>query len=75
MNKKRDELQNKVAFSIRNVNIMMRRLAEKSPAKKQVDSATGMHGYVMCYLSEHEGEDVFQRDVEKKFSIRRSTAT
>ena len=34
-----------------------------------------MQRWVIGYLSEHEGKDVFQRDLEEEFSVRRSTAT
>lgn len=40
-----------------------------------LENVTGTHGYVICYLMARDGEDVFQRDLEKRFSIRRSTAT
>lgn len=37
--------------------------------------ATPMQGRVIKYLCEHRDGDLFQRDVEQYFSIRRSTAT
>lgn len=39
------------------------------------DELTGMQALIIKYLFEHESEEIFQRDVEKKFDIRRSTAT
>lgn len=75
-----NEVENKkktLSYAIRTVNILVRRNIENSELKKQFDNATGMHGYIMAYLNECERQkkDVFQRDVEKRFSIRRSTAT
>ena len=75
-----NEVENKkktLSYMIRTVNILIKRNIENSELKKQFDNATGMHGYVIAYLNECERkiEDVFQRDVEKRFSIRRSTAT
>ena len=34
-----------------------------------------MQGWVIDYIYDHRTEDVFQRDIEKEFEIRRSTAT
>lgn len=53
----------------------MRRHAEKSETKKYVESVTGVHGWVIGYIYMNSDKDVFQRDLEAKFSIRRSTAT
>ena len=40
------------------------------------DIPTGMQGMIIHFLVEHEGKrDVFQRDLETVFSMRRSTAT
>ncbi len=36
---------------------------------------TAVQGWVIKYLCEHEGCDVFQRDLESAFSVRRSTMT
>lgn len=34
-----------------------------------------MHGYLLRYLYENQERDVFQRDIEKAFSISRSSVT
>jgi len=34
-----------------------------------------MHGWIIGYLYDHQENDIFQRDFENEFSIRRSTAT
>ena len=64
-----------LGIALRTVNILMKRNMENSPIIKEMDHATGMHGYIIGYLKRHENEEIFQRDVEKHFSIRRSTAT
>ena len=65
----------RLLFLLRNIHILIKRDVENSEARKELDNVTGTHGYVICYLMSHDGEDVFQRDIEKRFSIRRSTAT
>lgn len=39
------------------------------------DSTTPVQGWIVRYLYEHKDEDVFQRDLEARFSVRRSTMT
>lgn len=34
-----------------------------------------MHGWAVAFLCEHRDRDIFQRDIEEEFHIRRSTAT
>ncbi len=65
----------KLLFLLRNIYILIKREVENSDARKELDNVTGTHGYVICYLMGRDGEDVFQRDIEKRFSIRRSTVT
>lgn len=40
-----------------------------------IDEITLMHGWIMKYLYENRGHDIFQKDIEKTFSIGRSTVT
>lgn len=43
---------------------------------KECDNLTGTHGFILGYLAEmSDKQDVFQKDVEKRFDIRRSTAS
>ena len=70
MNSNRD-----VGFVIRTLSNLIKRKIDNSGAKKDVDSLTGTHGWVIGYLCHNMDHDVFQRDLEEKFSIRRSTAT
>lgn len=39
------------------------------------DGVTAYHGRIIGYLFERRSEDVFQRDIESRFGIRRSTVT
>lgn len=64
-----------LSMSLRKINIGIRRLMDKCEVKRQIDNVTGTHGYIVGYLKSRDGEDVFQRDVEKQFSMRRSTAS
>ena len=46
-----------------------------STTRSYVDSLTGTHGWVIRYLYENKDNDIFQRDIEKTFGVRRSTVT
>ena len=46
-----------------------------SATRSYVDSLTGTHGWVIRYLYENRDNDIFQRDIEKTFGVRRSTVT
>lgn len=39
------------------------------------DTLTAMHGWAISYLCEKQDKDVFQKDFEREFSIRKSTAS
>lgn len=64
-----------VGFEIKTVHNLLKRNFESLPVHKKLSNLTGMQRWVIGYLSEHEGNDVFQRDLEEEFSVRRSTAT
>ena len=53
-----------LGFRMRGLSHQLRRLADKSPAKAQMEHVTGTHGWVIGYLYEHRNEE-----------MRRSTAT
>ena len=40
-----------------------------------VSTATGKNAWIIGYIAEHGDMDVFQRDIEEDFSIRRSTVS
>ena len=64
-----------IGFAIRTLSILIKRYIDGSATKQYVDNLTGTHGWVIGYLYDNRGHDVYQRDLETQFSIRRSTAT
>ena len=55
---------------------LLRRILSASPVLRECDNLTGMHGRVLGYLyRECEERDVFQKDVEAAFEMRRSAAS
>lgn len=63
-----------LGLTIRKLNNAIRRDIEKENAKNNI-SAKGVHGWAIKYFYDNKDKDIFQRDFEEKFSIRRSTAT
>ena len=55
-------------------NQIFRRLNQFSRANG-VEQTTPMHGWIIEYLYRHRDAPVFQRDIEREFSITRSTVT
>lgn len=56
-------------------NLLKRRMGN-SKVIADTDKLTGTHGYMIGYLYVNGSKgDIFQRDLEEEFSIRRSTAT
>lgn len=54
---------------------VLKRHMDSSTSKKYVDNLTGTNGWVIGYLWRNRDHDVFQRDIEEEFSIRRSTVS
>ncbi len=63
-----------MGFEIRTLNNCVKRFVQsKKPI--ELDKSTGVHGWAIKFFYENREKDVFQRDFEARFSIRRSTAT
>lgn len=64
--------ERKVGFEIRCINNLIKRDVERS---KVFQESTGLHGWAIGWLYENREREIFQRDFENRFSIRRSTAS
>ncbi len=63
-----------LGFELRTVNNLVKRYFEQHKPQEFKES-TGVHGWAIRYFYENQDKDIFQRDFEARFSIRRSTAT
>lgn len=63
-----------IGFEIRSINNLIKRDVERSHPEG-LECPKGVHGWAIRYFYENREKDVFQRDFEARFSIRRSTAT
>ncbi len=66
---------NNVISEIRKLNNLIRQKLASSPQAEEDCKLTGGHGYIIKYLADNDGVDIFQKNIEKTFKIRRSTVT
>jgi len=67
--------ENDIGFAIRKLSNLIKRDVEKSKLKLEIDPVTGVNGWAISYLYVNHDRDIFQKDFEEQFSIRRSTAS
>lgn len=63
-----------LGLEIRTLNNCVKRFVQSSKPP-ELQESTGVHGWAIRYFYENRDKDIFQRDFEERFSIRRSTAT
>lgn len=64
-----------VGQEIHKLHHMISRYLTMCVKEEGIDEITLMHGWIMKYLYENKEHDIFQKDIEKTFSIGRSTVT
>ncbi|MBQ1325080.1 MAG: MarR family transcriptional regulator [Solobacterium sp.] len=64
-----------VGYELRQTDIMIRRFAEHRRTAAGYGDLTFAQGGMIHYLYRHREEPIYQKDLEKRFDIRRSTAT
>ena len=63
-----------IGFQIRILSNLINRKINQMVAEEE-EMLTPHQGWVLNYMTQHREQDIMQRDIEKKFSIRRSTAS
>ena len=61
-----------VGFRVRTLSVAIKRAVD---ASKPQDGCTNTHGWVIGYLYDNRHKDIYQKDIEKQFSVRRPTMT
>lgn len=69
------ETDNRVGLMIHKLDMGVKRVLDARMKAAGYDEVTLMHGWILKYLYDNRDRDVFQRDIEKQFSIGRSTVT
>lgn len=65
----------KLGFEIHKTARLTKRYMDSDASKSYADKITGTHGWVIGYLYHNRDRDIFQKDFEQQFNIRRSTAS
>ncbi len=68
-------MDRKLGFEIGRTSRLIKRVLDNSSQKEYIDKVTGTHGWALGYFHRNRDKDVFQKDFEKEFDIRRSTAS
>lgn len=64
-----------IGFEIRTLsNLLMRKMVAEA-SNDNIDETAILHGWIIAYLYDHQEQEVFQRDVETKFSLARPSVT
>ena len=69
------ELPQVIPAQLRRVGNLIFRKINQFARANGVEEGTPMHGWIVEYLYTHRDAPVFQRDIERDFSITRSTVT
>ena len=64
-----------IPAQIRRVDNLIFRKINQFHRENEVEDVTPMHEWILSYLFWHRDEPVYQRDIEREFSITRSTVT
>ncbi len=64
-----------VTFVVHTVFNQIRRLTEAHMSMAETERITPMQGRVIGYIKHHQERETYQRDLEREFRIRRSTAS
>ena len=71
----RKEKEGYFAPSVRRMSHLLARNMDAHARNIIMDEVTFMHGWIIRYLYENQGKDIFQKDIEKQFGVGRSTVT
>lgn len=67
--------QRRIGHEIKTLSNLLKRAISSSCEAENEDGITGMQSMILGYLDRHADREVYQRDIERDFKIRRSTVT
>ncbi len=71
----RPDHQDEIGFQINGLSHMIRWLTHQYAGEDGERSGIGMYGWLIGFIYENRGRDIYQRDLQQQFSVRRSTMT
>ncbi len=69
------DIDNKIGFKIHKLDMEMKKLMDAGMREAGYDDVTLTHGWILKYLYDNRDKEIYQKDIEKHFSIGRSTVT
>ena len=67
------EEQQRIGWQIKVISNLIKREVGNHVCEKYSDELTGNNMFIIGYLAKNRGKDIFQKDLEEIFSVRRST--
>lgn len=67
--------RDEIGFHVHRLHILCKRLVDEGAFLDVEEKPTRMQSWIIGYLYENRDRDVYQRDVQAQFSVRRSTVT
>lgn len=64
-----------IGYKIRLIHNQIHKRMEEKKLENEKEPLTGMQRWTLGYLAEHEGQAVYQRNIEEAFQISRATAS
>ncbi|RKJ41080.1 MarR family transcriptional regulator [Acutalibacter sp. 1XD8-33] len=71
----RADHQNEIGFQINGLSHMIRWLTHQYIGEDGGRSGVGVYGWLIGFIYENRDRDIYQRDLQQQFSVRRSTMT
>lgn len=64
-----------VGYHLRRLDNLLMRYTMAQARSLNIDEVTVMHGWILAYLEDNREREIYQKDIEGKFGINRSTVT
>lgn len=68
-------MNRKLSFELHRTDRLVKRYMDKDAEKNYIEKMTGTHGWAVGFFFKNRHRDIFQKDFEQEFNIRRSTAS
>ena len=65
----------KLGFELHRSSRLVKRYMDNDASKLYIDKMTGTHGWAIGFFYHNRDRDIFQKDFEQEFNIRRTTAS
>ena len=64
-----------VGHQVHRIDRSISKLLEMRVKEEGLDEIALMHGWILRYLYEHQDKEIYQKDIEEKFCVTRSTVS